>query len=59
VAARTPRQRGGRLGRAADCDNGLAPSADMTDKERSLTLIKAAHANPITSAGRPGSHSGR
>jgi hypothetical protein len=31
----------------------VAALAQMSGEERTLTLIKAAHANPITSAGRP------
>jgi len=41
---------GGSLPPAEDI---VAALARMSDEERTLTLIKAAHANPITSPGRP------
>jgi hypothetical protein len=37
----------------ATSDDIVAALAQMSDEERTLTLIKAAHANPIAPLGRP------
>jgi len=40
-------------GAAASAEDIVAALAHMSDEERTLTLIKAAHANPITPGGWP------
>ena len=40
--------------RSRPAEDVVAALARMSDEERTLTLIKAAHANPIAPVGRPG-----